>query len=112
MCRDFDTAAVHCFERARSRDRDEGDRFLRRLVRAHERQLRDASETLAQLRDLTLHAHADWSPGAFDVAVDAWRKEVQLRVRRMVGSGILWLIVTPDQVAEADPTRSGTGLLP
>ena len=112
VCRDFDTAAVHCFERARSRDRDEGDRFLRRLVRAHERQLRDASETLAQLRDLTLHANADWSPGAFDVAVDAWRKEVQLRVRRMVGSGILWLIVTPDQVAEADPTRSRTGSLP
>jgi hypothetical protein len=81
-------------------------------VRAHERQLRDASETLAQLRDLAIHANADWSPDAFDVAVDAWRKEVQLRVRRMVGSGILWLIVTPDQVAEADPTRSGTGSLP
>ena len=106
LCRDFDTAMVHCFERGRQRDAGEGDRFLRKMLRIHDRALREAADALAQLRALAVHADADWDPAEFDKAMLQWRQDVQVRIDGLISTGALWSIVTPDQVAAVSPKRN------
>ncbi len=101
LLRHFDKAWMRSFEKGKVRDRAEGERFARAMLKSHEAGQQGAERTIVALRELA-QANPSWNPEAFDRSVKEWTAQVQKRLDELTDSGVLSSVVTEEMLGRSE----------